>query len=582
MENRLGALVVASFLTYCIIYYLPNYTVDTYFHLITLRLLTWEWWQIWLGCSAFCLFYEQLFTILHKVIQVILTGFSELFVAFTMFLTNVKSKMWFLNKKKKGIHGNATFMSWWLQWRHYFNKNNTGWTIGNKSMPDGNSVGKDLTLGGVIALGGMGTGKTASIAIPSLIRFALHGEKNIFVCDPSGKTYNHTSEMMARLGYKVYRFSTVKETVNQSLRFNPLSWCESVSDCAILAEKIMSFQLGNSTNSTSQFFMNRAKTFLTAILVTICKQEPQYRNLPNAFRLLLHYSGDPETFTKAIELALDGEENLRLQWVGLNSESSNKKELGSVISSAENALKFAGDPTMAFLLSGDEFDLDALRNEKMVFYNQFKETDEYFTPVNALLLSYCFDKCLSGQEASEGKYRGMRFILDELFCLPPINTFPKIVANGRKYDTSVLAIFQGLDQLHTKFQQDAHAILDGIQTQVLFKGLKPKYYEELQRVMGTKTVEDDKGFQHKQQLISVQEMEQMEELEAIIKMPALPAIKTTAPLYYKPNSIYYKWSKFGALPSPTRDITDVPYLDFSHNIENDIIDGFSEQDSTAA
>lgn len=560
------ATTVAGLLVFYLL--LPLYVQEAEWGTMYYTLRQYSWKYIAGALLAVCLFYRELFGLAGKLV----TLCTEMLFAVMTYLGTICFDMVFW-KRSKGIHGDAQFMSKWDQWRYYFNARNTGWGIGNKHMPDGNAVGKDLTLGGVIALGGMGTGKTTSIGIPSLLRFVLDGEKNVFICDPSGGAYRHTSQMVADCGYKVYRLSTIKETIDQSLRFNPLMWCESVSDCAILAEKIVSFQEGDTTNSTSHFFMSRAKTLLTGILVATWRQAPEYRNLPNAFRLLLHYSSEREIFSQAIEAQLEGEENLRLQWAGLNSTNGNEKELGSVISTAETALAFAGDPNMAYILSGDEFSLRSLRSEKMVFYNQFQEGNKYYNPINALLLSYCFDACLGGQEAREGGYRGTRFILDELFCLPVLTTLPELVSNGRKYDVGVLAIFQGLDQLFTKYKTSANAILDGIQTQVLFKGLKPEYYEKLQKVLGSKTVTDEDGAKYQKPLVAIEEMEQMGDQEAIIKMPALPAIKTHAPLYYQKNSRYYRWSKRGELPSPKRDILEVAYLPF------DAIDAVSIEDT---
>ena len=237
---------------------------------------------------------------------------------------------------------------------------------------------------------------------------------------------------------------------------------------------------------------------------------------------------------------------------------------------------------MAYILSGDEFDLNALRNEKMIFYNQFSETQTIFAPINALLLSYCLDRCIEEKSTTDTDYRGVRFLLDETYCLGFIPGLAKAVNNFRKKNVGVCLILQGISQLRSIYKSAADIILDGIQTTVLFRGLKPQYYEVIQRQIGFKTIEDEDGRKHKKELISIPELEQMSKSKCIIKLPSLPLIKTDFKPYYK-IPVYDEMSKIAEVQQPVRDITRVPYMDFSemrnsenqessfHNIESKIL-----------
>lgn len=573
----MGAAILSGIAAYLTQHYAPSYVEGVWLlYDITLWLAYLELWQLWLGYMTICLWPEHILGGISKMFDGIIKGFVALVIAIKMYIGTVEFTMFW--KKKTGIYGSDTFMSKWDMWKYWYNSRNHGWSIGNKSVPREEGADGDTTYTGLLVLGPPRVGKSSAIAVMSILRFisksGVHskenGEVNLVVNDPSGQLFDTTSAAAKHFGYDILRLCTNVEDRNKSIRFNPLEWCKDTTDIAALAEILISMQEGASTDSTSKYFMNGAKTILTAILTATWLEEPIFSNLPNAYRLLLEYASDQETIGQAIEARLANNEILRLRWTAIQERP--QKELGGLIGTAENALAFTGDPTIAFLLSGNDFTIDDLRNRKMVLYNQFDENDKLFKPVNALLLSYAFGRCMQKQTEQDELYRPVMFFLEECYTLGYVPGLSEFAGNCRKYKCGLLLIFQGLGQLDKTYGSEAKAVTDGVRSMVIFRGLNPEYYEKIEKVIGYRTEKDDNGQERKVPLISVQAMEKMPRNVCLIKVAGETPIKTTFKGFYS-ISKYKKLADMGAVEQPIRDIEDIPYLQF-YNSESQIINGY--------
>lgn len=318
--------------------------------------------------------------------------------------------------------------------------------------------------GHVMVLGGSGSGKTKSMAIPSLINWT----GSAICIDPKGELAQTTSHV--RPG-KSYIFDPTKEDCDQ---YNPVSACNTIEGAQELAQVLLPASGGD------QFWNQAARGILAGALIEgyhrnqtlqevcerVCKTDgEQLRNeLVNSMHLKV---------SLAASVARDAEGKLL---TGIMAEI--RSRLAAI--AADDNIKYAmsrNDWTPKNLEMGETIYLSI--PEKLLNLAQYKAILNII--VNQTISHLC--------SRDEGKNPPIMILIDELPRLGYIPQLVESIATLRSRNVHMVLIFQGFSQLDEHYGVNGRkTIVQNCDYKLILRCTEPETQQYLSNLAGQKTV----------------------------------------------------------------------------------------------
>lgn len=224
----------------------------------------------------------------------------------------------------------------------------------------------------MITVAGTRAGKGRAVIVPNMLRYS----GSVLATDPKGELAAETAKHRhEKLGHKVYvldPFGVAVGCDEYRVAFNPMSILKPptggdeqgyntlVEDAGLIADALVI------STSKDEHWDASAKEVITALLLYLAFNPiPFTDNLPNLRRILR----DDVKLTKVMnELAKSDKLDGILSGLAQSYLSKPDKEQASVLSTARRQTQFLDFDAMQRVLSGHDFDLNELRNNKTTIY----------------------------------------------------------------------------------------------------------------------------------------------------------------------------------------------------------------------
>ncbi len=410
-----------------------------------------------------------------------------------------------------------------------------------------------------------GAGKTTSYIIPNIFRLAT-SKASMVVTDLSGELFEKTSGFMQSRGYKIYVLNP--EDLNESIRYNPMYYALDSVSIDEMAE-ILIKSANPKESGEDKVWLDGAKTLISIFAkVLLNTNDYRYINLVNIKHLINNFGDMGKKLDYFIYKYAD--KKTFNEWKGFTR--GNPKTVLSYVSTANTALAPIGiNDNLEKLTATNTFDFGSLRREKSIVYIKIPAQKQYqYGFLLNMFYSQLFNKMMERLPTKDDL--AIYCLLDE-FGNMNIPNFSTTITTIRKYKVSVSVVLQNESQMLSKYgEYEANTILNGgISGRIFFSGADQSTLEKLERLLGTKTYEeeiDGKVYRKDIPVMNIRELRTMSDNEILFIYANKRALKLKTTAYYEHGSFknYAKMPKANIRHSGIYDV--VSYVDY--DIELDI------------
>ena len=330
-----------------------------------------------------------------------------------------------------------------------------------------------------------GAGKTSRYIFPNVLN--AHKE-SLVITDPSAEIYHKSAAYLEKQGYQVLALNVAD--VENSVKYNPLARATNYSDVMKVVDILVESAYPNS-GANEAFWLDGAKSFLAILIKSLTNCPEEKRNL-NTVRTLLHqYGGEQEQLDEWLSTYLDEGTFSEYKSFVMQDE----KVVSGFLSTAKTALQKLGDPNLQVLMQEDNIDFEQLRTQKTALFLIVPEHElRYYAFLLRILYTQLFNMCMELPKKRE-KYLDILVFLDECGNIGKIPAFSSLITTLRKRNVSLSLVLQDIQQLVNIYgQADASTILHGgCANKIFYPGLSLKTCEELERILGKKTIIHTEG-----------------------------------------------------------------------------------------
>ncbi len=372
----------------------------------------------------------------------------------------------------------------------------------------------------LICLGGSGSKKSTSICFTSLLQ---SHDTSYVVHDCSKELYNGTAQYLSKKGYRIFLLDYDNE--NCTSKFNVLQKCTNEADIYRVANVLTR---NNYTGSNYDYWAQSAEEiigFFSYIIFTYA--ESAYVNLASVANMIEVFSHSPQQ----IDLWLVNhkvDKKILSKYKAL--VATPEKTLQSSLSTAKNILAIYNLDSFAKITSFDNIDFSLFRREKCILFICGSPTTA--TLCKGITASF-FDSFFSFilKKLPEPGSIGITFMIDEAGIFS-IASLPQILALGRKYNVSILSLWQDYNQIENLYNKnDAANIFANSRFKVFMPSGQPlSTCQMLSQLLGKYNYFDENGYEKTRELLGVQEIFQLKKI-LVLNGNSKPLLLEPAPYF---------------------------------------------------
>lgn len=421
--------------------------------------------------------------------------------------------------------------------------------------------------GNILIIGGSGSGKSASFAIPNAMQ--LLG--SYVFTDPKGELYDRTAGMFEKNGYKVHVINLAEPKCSDG--YNPLAHIRGTLDVDTIV-KIISKKEGGESKSNDPFWDQTSEALLKAVIYYIMLNRPQEEWSLASCLALVRLGGENEgEDLRNIFMSLPFENPARkaFETIRLGSE----KTFSNILVSLAAKLEAFDSKEIVGLTSTNTIEFEDLVKEKSVLFFITPATNDTYNFLMNIFFSQMFDRLYEYADTLGGKLPIPLFlILDEFANIGRIPRFEQILSTCRSYRINISIILQSIDQLIAIYDEKVtENIMSNCSTHLFLGTNAQKTLETFSKQLGEKTITRDsvsrstdkdskfsgRNFSDQamgRALMTPDELRKMSPDECIILVQAMKPIKATKYWYYKKPGPHPKAAEAREAELNHRDIAE--------------------------
>lgn len=398
--------------------------------------------------------------------------------------------------------------------------------------------------GNILVIGGSGSGKSASFAIPN----AMQMLGSYVFTDPKGELYDRTAGMFKAKGYEVHVINLAEPKCSDG--YNPLAHIRSTLDIDTIV-KIISKKEGGDTKSSDPFWDQTSEALLKAVIYYIMLNRPEEEWSLASCLALVRLGGENEgEDLRNIFMSLPFENPARkaFETIRLGSE----KTFSNILVSLAAKLEAFDSQEIVGLTSTNTIEFEDLVNRKSVLYFITPATNDTYNFLMNIFFSQMFDRLYEYADTKGGKLPTPLFlILDEFANIGRIPRFEQILSTCRSYRINISIILQSIDQLIAIYDEKVtENIMSNCSTHLFLGTNAQKTLETFSKQLGEKTITRDSvskstdrdskfsGRNYSDQamgraLMTPDELRKMSTEDCIILVQAMKPIKAQKFWYYR-------------------------------------------------
>lgn len=329
----------------------------------------------------------------------------------------------------------------------------------------------ETTDGHILVIGGAGSGKTASIAIPTLMSW----KERVFAIDIKGELYQKTAKARGIENIKVFN-----PTDRNTFRYDPFYTLKISDDVASAARQISMSICSLPPDTKDPFWIKSAQNLLTGLILYFFGLEYNFSDT------MLEIKSQPiSTLIDTIMVDERAEVKKVKAHIAEFSEMDSKTLSGVFAELSNHITVFATNEDLQRALSGtgDCITPDDLENGKDIYCCiPEHKLDEW----KDLLSMMCNQFLKSFESRAEANTKPILFLIDEFPRLGKIEAISNGLATLRSKKIHIALIVQSKSQLNAIYGKDtAEVIADNCSYKAILKATEPNTQEWCSKLIGT-------------------------------------------------------------------------------------------------
>lgn len=343
-----------------------------------------------------------------------------------------------------------------------------------------------------------GSGKGVGVVIPNLLSYP----DSVVVNDPKFENWNITSGFRAKAGHKVFRFSP---ELLETHRWNPLAGLSRDPLYRLGEIRTLASVLFVSDNPKNQEWYNKAAAVFSAVLLYLMETPEMPCTLPQVYEVA-SLGTSVGGWAKQVIDAREGSKaplsNECLRELNSIYEASKNKSSGwsTTADIFRDCLQMYGEKTVAWAVSGNDFDFAKLREEKMsIYFCVTSDALKKYGPLMNLFFTQAIQQNSKvmpeqGGHCADGSLRlkyQVLFLIDEIAIMGRMEIMETAPALTRGAGLRYLIIFQGKDQMRaerTYGEQAGNGIMKAFHIEIVYGTGDINLADEYSRRLGNTTV----------------------------------------------------------------------------------------------
>jgi type IV secretion system protein VirD4 len=331
-----------------------------------------------------------------------------------------------------------------------------------------------------------GAGKGVGVIIPTLLSYP----GPVFVTDIKGENYTVTRRAREAKGRKVIAFDPFGITDAPRIRINPLQFLDPLNINVIDSAQIISEMIrptDQRDNAVSTHFNSNAISLIKCLILHVVSTLPiAERNLYSVYQLiskpLNQLLGTLTNIGQDESIAFGEAARLANSFLGIEH-----RERSGIISTATDALRFAGSPFVQQATAESDFELSEMVTGKAdLFICIPPEKLEDQKQLVRILFGIIFVEMLRAQ-GNMGPHK-LLMLIDEMPALGYLKQIDNIRTYGRGFGVSLLVVSQTIQDLKNAYPNTWESFFSS-QLSIFFGAAEASTSKFLSEKVGKKTIE---------------------------------------------------------------------------------------------
>ncbi len=404
--------------------------------------------------------------------------------------------------------------------------------------------------GNILIIGGSGSGKSASFAIPN----ALQMLGSYIFTDPKGELYDRTAGIFKKHGYEIHVINLADPKYSDG--YNPLSHIRGTTDVDIIAKIISQKDEVGGKKGSDPFWDQTSEALLKALMYYILLTRPEEEHSLASCLALVRLGGESEgedLRNLFMQLPVQDPARRAFETIRLGSE----KTFSNILVSLAAKLEAFDSEEIAALTSTNTIEFEELATKKSVVYFITPESHSTYDFLMNIFFSQLFQRLYEFGDKNGGSLPVPMFlILDEFANIGRIPNFERILSTCRSKKLHISIILQSIDQLMEIYDEKVtENIMANCSTHLFLGSNAQKTLESFSKQLGEKTISRDSvsrntdkdshtsGYGYSDQimaraLMTPDELRRMDKNECIILIQGMRPIKADKYWYFKMHPLY--------------------------------------------
>ena len=399
--------------------------------------------------------------------------------------------------------------------------------------------------GNILVIGGSGSGKSASFAIPNA--FQMLG--SYIFTDPKGELYDRTAGIFKKKGYQIHVINLADPKFSDG--YNPLSHIRGSTDVDIIAKIISKKDDKGGGKGGDPFWDQTSEALLKAMMYYVLLNRPKEEHSLASCLALVRLGGENEgedLMKLFMDLPFENPARRAFETIRLGSE----KTFSNILVSLAAKLEAFDSEEIAALTSTNTIEFEELAKVRSVVYFITPESHSTYDFLMNIFFSQLFQRLYEFGDQNGGALPVPMFlILDEFANIGRIPNFERVLSTCRSKKLHISIILQSIDQLMEIYDEKVtENIMANCSTHLFLGSNAQKTLETFSKQLGEKTIKRDsvsknedkdghtsgRGYSDQimaRALMTPDELRRMSTQECIILIQGMRPIKAQKYWYYK-------------------------------------------------
>lgn len=357
-----------------------------------------------------------------------------------------------------------------------------------------------------LVIGGTGEGKSRGFVKPNVYALPVDprdGRPVSFVfTDPKGELCRDTAGFLEANGYRIRVFNINEQRFSDC--YNPFRYIRSEDSLLVMVDSVVE-NAGGGKKPSDPHWTNSARSLLNSICYAVYYEfafkDQNFTTVSELLNMCGSSEGD-DSYKSDYDIWLDhlaetspmGEEHPAVVW--RRKVSATGREMGSILSTAQTAVRLFASRQIQRLTGVDTLEMDTIGDRPTAFYIIIPTTNSTYSFLVSLLYTQLFESLyFRAQNIFGGSLpHHVTFFQDEFANVGKIPDFDRKIATFRSVNISTCMIVQSPNQVETLYDRAAADILDNVH-QTVFIGSGGQGERSATRwvsnALGTKTVQSE-------------------------------------------------------------------------------------------